>query len=176
MATYKEQLGKLFDEVGVDIGLQKTDKKAFIEWAYERHTRLRRRDKEWLEGKETNSSEKYLPSCQDYFRAVYEAIRTCAGIDYYTGKKLNWGITLPTEKTQQANTKKTEAQDTKTRQERVTFDHINGRELQNLKFVLCSGKTNDAKNDLTQIEFLELCQAVVDFFKVKKYSSGSSGQ
>lgn len=168
--TYKERLSKLFDEVGESIGLQKEDRNAFIDWASERHTRLRQRDKEW---RNKNSPETNLPLCDEYFTAVFEALKNCAGIDYYTGDELNWKITLA-DKQAGTEPEKKEAASTEKRQERVTFDHINGRNLTKLKFVVCAGKTNDAKNDLTQDEFVKLCRAVVAFAD-EKQSLSSDG-
>lgn len=169
MTTYRERMEILFNKSRQTIGLAEDDREVFIEWACERHIRLRQRDKKWIERTQSNQE---LPDCEKYFAAVCKAIECCEGKDYYTGKPLSWEITLKHKGNQQTE----EEQDAKTaeRQERVTFDHLNGRNLEDLQFALCAGKTNDAKNDLTKSEFVELCQAVVDFDK-KKSLSGPSG-
>ena len=167
MATYRERMEILFKNLRQTIGLGEDDRAVFIEWACERHIRLRQRDKRWIDRTQSNQD---LPDCEKYFTAVCKAIKSCEGKDYYTGKPLNWQITLEPKK--ESPDREKQGVETAERQERVTFDHLNGRNLEDLQFALCAGKTNDAKNDLTEDEFLALCEAVYNY---KKSKSGPSG-
>lgn len=144
--TYKSKFEKLFDENFSKMGLEEEDRNNFVSWACERHVRLKRRDKKWIDRQGTTSL--MLPDAQSYFEAVYEALKDCGGKDCYTGEKLNWEITL---------SQKPDVSEIEKRQNRVTFDHKNGRNLKKLEFAVCAGKTNDAKNDLPIEKFVELC-------------------
>ena len=152
MCTYKERLEKLFNAKKEVFSLTDADKEKFIEWALERHSRLKARDKKWLDKHPENKMQP--PVANEYFEAVYDALAECNNKDYYTGDPLNWEISIEDDPEQDACS-------AKVRQERITFDHVHGRDLSKLEFVMCAGKTNDAKNDLTQEDFIKLCKSVL---------------
>ena len=149
MGTYKERLEKLFNEKMSFFSLTDADKEKFIEWALQRHVRLRARDKKWLDKHPGSGSE--LPEAKDYFEAVYKALKKCKNKDHYTGDPLEWEISLGIKSLEEAEV----------RQKRITFDHVHGRNLSNLEFVMCAGKTNDSKNDLSKEKFIDLCKSVL---------------
>ena len=152
MGTYKERLEELFNAKMSFFSLTDADKEKFIEWALQRHVRLRARDKKWLDKHPGSGRE--LPEAKDYFEAVYKALKKCNNKDYYTGYPLNWEISIEDDPEQ-------DACPAKVRQERITFDHVHGRDLSKLEFVMCAGKTNDAKNDLSKEKFIDLCKTVL---------------
>ena len=152
MGKYKERLEDLFKAKKEVFSLTDADKEKFIEWALERHSRLKARDKKWLDKHPENKMQ--LPAANEYFEAVYDALAECNNKDYYTGDPLNWEISIEDDPEQ-------DACPAKVRQERITFDHVHGRNLSNLKFVMCAGKTNDAKNDLSKEKFIDLCKKVL---------------
>ena len=152
MDTYKERLEELFNAKKEFFSLTDADKEKFIEWALERHSRLKARDKKWLDKHRENNMP--LPKASKYFEAVYAALAKCNNKDYYTGDPLNWEISIEDDPEQ-------DACPAKVRQERITFDHVHGRDLSNLEFVVCAGKTNDAKNDLSKEKFIDLCKKVL---------------
>ena len=158
MATYKERLATLFDANKQFFPLTDAQKEKFVEWALQRHIRLRARDKRWLE-KHPGSGE--LPEAKVYFEAVCKALEKCENKDHYTGHSFEssaWEISLKLEEAEE----KESWEEAEMRQNRITFDHVHGRDLRTLEFVLCAGKTNDAKNDLTQEDFINLCQIIAD--------------
>ena len=169
--TYNSEIEKLFDENFSKMGLKKEDRDNFVLWACERHVRLRQRDKRWIDRQETTSL--MLPDARSYFEAVYEALKCCGGKDRYTGEELNWKITLSQEPNEFSEIEK--------RQNRVTFDHKNGRNLEKLEFAVCAGRTNDAKNDLPMGDFVKLCISLLTnngytVLSVKNKPFDSSGQ
>ena len=149
MGKYKERLEDLFKAKKEVFSLTDADKEKFIEWALERHSRLKARDKKWLDKHPENKMQ--LPAANEYFEAVYDALAECNNKDYYTGDPLEWEISLGIKSLEEAEV----------RQKRITFDHVHGRNLSNLEFVMCAGKTNDAKNDLSKEKFIDLCKSVL---------------
>ena len=170
MATYRERIEDLFKEKRRIFSLEDTQKESFIDWVLQRHTRLRSRDKKWIT--KHPEAEQSLPEAKEYFEAVFDALKNSNGKDFYTGSPLNWLISFNQDDVKEEDCK------TNVRQERITFDHVNGRVLAKLKFVMCAGKTNDAKNDLIQKEFLDLCESVLKYhgYTVSAPSSISSGE
>ena len=115
--------------------------------------------------KKTDNSD-YMPRCY-YAVLLYQAIKDRC-LDHYTGDqgckhKINWS----------------KAQMGGKHPDAPAIDHINpdckapfdGYGNPNLAF--CRNDVNDAKNDLTEDEFLELCEAVYNYKKSKSKSSPS---
>ena len=94
-------------------------------------------------------------------------IKNSNGKDFYTGLALNWQISFNSDDV------KNDDCITNVRQERITFDRVNNRDLVKLEFVMCAGKTNAEKNDLIQTEFINLCKSVLKYHGYKV--SASSG-
>ena len=94
---------------------------------------------------------------EEYLLAIHQAVRQSEGRDAYTGDDLHWELIC------QYNNK--ESKDRKRAYKREfamlpTVDHV-GDGTGRADFRICAWKTNDAKNDLSLDEFLDLCQAVV---------------
>jgi hypothetical protein len=94
-----------------------------------------------------------------YKQAIHTAVLNSGGRDHYTGEGLNWSLV--------STYRNLESQEGK-RQYKAGFallpsvDHV-GDGLGAADFVICAWRTNDAKNDLSHDEFIELCRRVVTF-------------
>ncbi len=102
-------------------------------------------------------------SYSDYKKAIHKAIIESRGQDFYTKEKLHWHLlgkyNNKAAKQNGLNYKKQFAL-------LPTLDHYDPQ-LKNTNFVICSWRTNDAKNDLSHQEFVKLCQLVVAKSKKK---------
>lgn len=95
----------------------------------------------------------------EYRAAIHRAVLYSRGNDAYTGEPLDWSKIS----TYDNETSKAAGRDyKKIKMARLpTVDHTDdGRGAPSFK--ICAWRTNDAKNDLTLAEFLELCQRVLD--------------
>jgi hypothetical protein len=103
---------------------------------------------------------KRLPSTvviSDYKQKMHKAVCGSDGIDWYTGEKLDW------EKIGTYNNDQSKANRSHYKAGLAllpTIDHVLG-ENSVYDFVICGWRTNDAKNDLNLVEFLDVCRKVV---------------
>jgi hypothetical protein len=99
-----------------------------------------------------------------YKMAIHGAVLESKGMDHYTGESLNWALIS----TYDNATSKEKRHHYKAGFALLpTVDHV-GDGLGVPVFKICSWRTNDAKNDLTHNEFVELCRRVVSFFDGEK--------
>ena len=94
---------------------------------------------------------------EEYLRKIHAAVCDHGTHDFYTGEKLNWQLvcTYSNEESRagRSHYKASFAL-------LPTVDHVLGED-ERYDFVICSWRTNDAKNDLDHAEFVELCRKVV---------------
>ncbi len=96
---------------------------------------------------------------QAYMRAIHSAVIRSEGRDAYTGEPLDWSLiaTYDNEKSKSGR-----------RAYKAslallpTADHV-GDGLGPADFKICSWRTNSAKNDLSQDNFVALCRLVVAY-------------
>jgi hypothetical protein len=94
---------------------------------------------------------------KEYKRAIHQAVERSGGFDEYTGLPLQWDRISKynnTESGQRGREYKKKFGDL------PTVDHV-GDGLGPADFCICSWRVNDAKNDLTLAEFLDVCRAVL---------------
>jgi hypothetical protein len=93
-----------------------------------------------------------------YKIAIHQAISSSKGLDTYTGEPLQWNL---------LSKYNNEASKLGRRVYKATLgllptvDHV-GDGLGEASFKICAWRTNDAKNDLSYAEFVELCRRVAD--------------
>jgi hypothetical protein len=92
-----------------------------------------------------------------YKTAIHKAVEDSRGIDAYTGETLDW---RKISKWRNQGSKRGGREYKKRFALLPTVDHL-GDGTGNADFKICACRTNDAKNDLTYEEFLELCRKVV---------------
>jgi hypothetical protein len=100
----------------------------------------------------------------EYKKAIHQTLKKSNGKDYYTGKKLDWA------KLNQWNNEeaKSDGRNYKKKfRNSPSVDHV-GNGLGKPNFKICSWCVNDAKNDLTENEFIELCKQILEYRKRKK--------
>jgi len=93
----------------------------------------------------------------DYKQQIHKAVCQSDGIDWYTGEQLEWG------KISTYDNDQSKAERSKYKASLAllpTVDHVS-REDKGWDFVICSWRTNDAKNDLNYADFVTLCQRVL---------------
>ena len=92
-----------------------------------------------------------------YMIAIHQAVLASNGLDAYTGQPLAWELIS----TYENNASRLGKRDYKKQFAQLpTVDHV-GDGRGKPQFRICSWQTNDAKSDLSEEEFLELCRAVV---------------
>ncbi|MBI2440272.1 MAG: hypothetical protein HYV35_02760 [Lentisphaerae bacterium] len=94
-----------------------------------------------------------------YKITIYDAVVRSKGLDAYTGKFLRWDL-ISTYDNDQSKTRGREYK--KEFGDLPTVDHVDngsGAPLLNI----CAWRVNDAKNDLTLSEFLQVCREVLEF-------------
>lgn len=123
---------------------------AYRQWLTRRARAHVKRDRE--RGNDSASLEKYKA-------AIHQAVLTGGDRDAYTGLALRWDLISRynnEDAKQRGRAYKKEFGDL------PTVDHIEDG-LGSPKFVICSWRVNDAKNDLDLDEFRDLCRAVLAF-------------
>ena len=94
---------------------------------------------------------------KEYKEAIHQAVKESRGKDAYTDEELDWTLIS------KYDNKESKKQG---RQYRIKFaplptiDH-NDRGKGVYEFKICSWRTNDAKNDLSYNDFLELCKRII---------------
>ncbi len=92
-----------------------------------------------------------------YKRMIHKAVCASGGKDWYTGENLEW------EKIGTYNNDESKAGRSHYKARLAllpTADHVLGED-DAYDFVICGWRTNDAKNDLNLLEFLDVCRKVV---------------
>jgi hypothetical protein len=92
-----------------------------------------------------------------YKLAIHQAVKDSKGLDAYTRERLDWTLIS---KYRNKDSKSGGSKYKKRFALLPTVDHVRDRSGQP-KFAICGWRTNDAKNDLTYEEFLELCKKVL---------------
>lgn len=121
---------------------------AYLRWLDRRAAAHSRRDRK--RGNRTATREAYMI-------AIHQAVLASRGCDAYTGTPLAWELISKYEN---------EASGRGRREYKGQFaslptvDHV-GDGQGEPEFRICSWRTNDAKSDLCEAEFVELCRAVV---------------
>jgi hypothetical protein len=96
-----------------------------------------------------------------YRLAIHEAVAKSGGRDAYTGEPLDWTLLgLYDNAESKAGRSKYKARFALL----PTIDHVDASSAAP-NFMICSWRVNDAKNDLTREEFVQLCCRVVDFHR-----------
>jgi hypothetical protein len=100
---------------------------------------------------------------ESYRLAIHRAIVESAGRDHYTGERLDWTL---------IGRYDNELSRVGRRSYKAslallpTVDHV-GDGLGPADFKICSWQTNDAKNDLSHGNFIDLCRKVVAHFEAR---------
>lgn len=124
-------------------------KEKYKDWLQKRARSHVRRDRE--RGNKT-------ASVAEYQGAIHQAVIESKGEDFYTGEPLDWEL---------IGTYDNEASKRSGRVYKREYgmlpsvDHVHDG-LGPADFKICSWKMNDAKNDLSYDEFLELCKKVIE--------------
>ena len=95
-----------------------------------------------------------------YKMAIHRAVLQSDGRDDYTGELLDWSLIS---RYNNAASKEMRRPYKASFALLPTVDHV-GEGLGAVDFKICSRRTNDAKHELTHIEFVELCRRVVAHF------------
>ena len=120
----------------------------YLRWLHRKAVAHIRRDRK--RGNETATNEAYKI-------AIHQAVCASGGVDAYTGEKLDWPLISKYDN---------DASKKDGRKYKALFgllptvDHV-GDGTGPADFKICAWRTNDAKNDLTVREFVELCRKVV---------------
>jgi hypothetical protein len=97
---------------------------------------------------------------EQYMKEIHRAVRDSGGRDHYTGELLVWKlISKYDNETSRASGRKYKKKFALL----PTVDHV-GDGLGPAAFRICSWRTNDAKNDLSEAEFVDLCNAVASHY------------
>jgi hypothetical protein len=95
---------------------------------------------------------------EQYKLAIHRAVENSQGRDAYTNEPLDWTLLSAYDndesKEQRIGYKKKFAL-------LQSVDHL-GSQTGPIEFKICGWRTNDAKNDLTYQEFVDLCRKVID--------------
>lgn len=92
-----------------------------------------------------------------YKELIHRAVENSCGLDEYTGKPLRWDL-IGTFNNTDAERDKWRYRDKF--KDLPTVDHVD-RKKEAPSFKICSWRVNDAKNDLTIEEFVELCDIII---------------
>ena len=127
---------------------------AYARWLYRKGMAHVRRDRK--RGNKNAVGEAYRS-------AIHLAVQKCEGKDVYTGEPLDWTLLG-----------KYDNEDSKAGRSKYkarfallpTVDHVDDG-MGAANFLICSWRVNDAKNDLSREEFVQLCHRVVDFHRIQ---------
>ncbi|PVZ78653.1 hypothetical protein C9426_34215 [Serratia sp. S1B] len=92
-----------------------------------------------------------------YRDAIHQAVLNSHGRDTYTGEELDWSLISKYDNDASKKGKHHYKADFALL---PTVDHLEAS-ASSASFVICSWKTNDAKNDLSKSDFLKLCAKVL---------------
>jgi hypothetical protein len=102
-----------------------------------------------------------IATIEAYKTAMHAAVIRSDGRDHYTGQELNWKL---------IGTYRNFESKSRGRYYKAGFallpsiDHVHDG-LGEADFRICAWRTNDAKNDLTHADFVELCRLVVGHYE-----------
>jgi hypothetical protein len=92
-----------------------------------------------------------------YKTEIHAAVCSSGHLDFYTGESLNWSLVSTYDNESSRSGRKKYKKNLALL---PTVDHTVD-ELGRPKFVICSWYVNDAKSDLTLVEFYQLCELVL---------------
>ncbi len=95
---------------------------------------------------------------EEYKMAIHRAVEASQGKDAYTDEPLDWTL-ISTYDNEESKILKVQYK--KRFALLPSLDHV-GNEAGPTEFKICGWRTNDAKNDLTYQEFVELCTKVIN--------------
>lgn len=98
-----------------------------------------------------------------YKEAIHAAVSKSGGLDFYTGEELDWSLLGIYDNVKSEVDRSLYK---KTLYNKPTIDHYNGSPTSE-EFVICSWQLNDAKNDMSHDELIELCHRVIKHEKGK---------
>ena len=98
-----------------------------------------------------------------YKRKIHAAVCESNGIDWYTGEALRWD---QISKYNNEQSKQGRSVYKATFALLPSVDHV-ANDNGEYDFVICAWRTNDAKNDLSLADFVQLCRKVVDRHEAK---------
>jgi hypothetical protein len=123
----------------------------YEKWLHGRATAHARRDRKHGNATATN---------EGYKVAIHRAVIHSGGRDHYTNEALDWSLVGKYSNAEsKANRRRYKAQLALL----PTIDHV-GDGLREADFKVCAWRTNDAKSDLPNEEFVALCRKVVAHF------------
>jgi len=101
----------------------------------------------------------YAATRAEYMEAIHAAVVISQGYDYYTGEELAWSLI-----SQYRNDESKQRKRDYKREFALlpTIDHV-GDGRGPADFRICSWRTNDCKNDLSNDELLMFCRAVIAY-------------
>jgi hypothetical protein len=126
-----------------------TDQAAYERWLRRKAAAHVKRDRK--RGNRTAVGEAYRV-------AIHLAVLNCEGRDCYTGEELRWDL-LSTYRNDKSRAGRQAYKATLALL--PTVDHV-GDGQGAADFKICAWRTNDAKNDLSDAEFIQLCRRVID--------------
>jgi hypothetical protein len=97
----------------------------------------------------------------EYKSAIHDAVMKSKGRDAYTGEQLQWKLIG---KWNNYNSKKGGRSYKAEFADLPTVDHEDEGKGEP-HFKICSWKVNDAKNDMSLLEFRMLCEAVLEYYR-----------
>lgn len=94
---------------------------------------------------------------EEYRLQIHEAVKRCGARDHYTGEELRWDLL-----SKYSNDESKAGRSAYKAEFALlpTADHVPGADGK-YDFVICAWRTNDAKNDLSHDEFVDLCRKVI---------------
>jgi hypothetical protein len=110
-------------------------------------------------------------SIAQYKKQIHDAVCAGGNVDYYTGLPLDWSLIS---KFDNDEAKSGKSKYLRRFADLPTVDHTadgQGRPC----FVICSWRVNDAKNHLTENQFIELCKQVLDHVARRTSARAASG-
>lgn len=102
-----------------------------------------------------------------YMIAIHKAVISSAGLDDYTGEKLAWEKISTYDN---AKSKEGRREYKKSFWDLPTVDHC-GEDITANSFRICSWRTNDSKNDLTDDELIKFCRIILAHDEKKRAKS-----
>ncbi len=130
-----------------DIPALGVNQASYEKWLHRRAIAHVRRDRKRGNPNATNES---------YKRAIHSAVILSQGRDDYTGELLEWSL-ISTWNNVEARNRRTPYKAEFARL--PTVDHAG--DASEPRFKICGWQTNDAKNDMTYDQFVDLCRRVI---------------
>ena len=125
------------------------EQKVYERWLHRKAVAHVRRDRKRGNKNATN---------EEYKIAIHKAVCESKGKDAYTNEELDWSLLS------RYNNEESKKYGRKYKKQFAllpSVDHV-GDGIEPADFKICAWRTNDAKNDLTYEEFVDLCRKVLD--------------